>query len=219
MTTPGGGLKRKDPKALIAFTLQRGDRLAIVGPNGVGKSILLKVLRGEETADAGAVAWLQGNGAEAGFVDYNQTLATLDLNDTVSHAVNISQLAFFEARKKVERFLNLLRFSELDLGQRIGTLSGGQRARVALSLCLLSGAPVILLDEPTNHLDLTSTQMMERALYHFPGAVVLVSYDRFFIDKVATRLLIFNGPDRTQLFEGNWTLWQATLDKTALITE
>ena len=196
----------------LSFTIQRRDRLAIMGPNGIGKSTLLKVLCGDEVADTGTIAWLQGSGGQAddGYVDYNQTLAALDPTDTVNHAVNVSKLAFFEARKKVEKFLGLLRFSELDMRQRIGTLSGGQRARVALALCLLSGAPVILLDEPTNHLDLTSTQVMERALLHFPGAVVFVSHDRFFMDKVATRLLLFNGAGRTTFFEGNWTLWQAT---------
>ena len=74
---------------------------------------------------------------------------------------------------------------------RIGTLSGGQRARVAMAQCLLSGASVLVLDEPTNHLDMTSAQVMERALVRFPGAVVVVSHDRFFIDKVATRRVMF----------------------------
>ncbi|MCE7983687.1 MAG: ABC transporter ATP-binding protein [Caldilinea sp. CFX5] len=200
----------------LTFTLQRGKRLAIIGPNGSGKSTLLKLLRGDEQADAGAITWLQGSsggGDELAFVDYNHTLATLDPADTVEHALNVSKLAFFEQRKKVEKFLGLLRFAELEQRQRIGTLSGGQRARVALALCLLAGAPVILLDEPTNHLDLTSTQVMERALLHFPGAVILVSHDRFFIDKVANRLLIFAGAGNVKLFEGNWTLWQASLNR------
>ena len=201
----------------LALTIQRRDRLAVIGPNGSGKSTLLRVLCGDEVADTGTIAWLQGGSSgqpDASYVDYNQTLAALDPTDTVNHAVNISKLAFFEARKKVEKFLGLLRFSEMDMRQRIGTLSGGQRARVALALCLLSGAPVILLDEPTNHLDLTSTQVMERALLHFPGAVVFVSHDRFFIDKVATRLLLFRGAGRTTFFAGNWTLWQATTAET-----
>ena len=103
-----------------------------------------------------------------------------------------------------------MQFSEMDLKQRIGTLSGGQRARVALAQCLLSGAGAILLDEPTNHLDLTSTQVMERALIHFPGAVVVVSHDRFFIDKIATRLLVFEGAGRVGEIAGNWTIWQAS---------
>ena len=79
----------------------------------------------------------------------------------------------------------------MDLSKVIGNLSGGQQARVALAKCLLSGAAVIILDEPTNHLDLTSIQVMEQALIHFPGAVVTVSHDRFFIDKIATKMLTF----------------------------
>ena len=193
----------------VSFTLQKGDRLAIIGPNGVGKSTLLRLMRGDETPDDGRVVWPRG----VDFADYNQIFETLDLNDTVTHAVNVAPLAYFEARKIVNRFISLFQFSEMDLKQRIGTLSGGQRARVALALALLSGSPVILLDEPTNHLDLTSTQAMERALYNFPGAVVVISHDRFFIDKVATRLLIFDEAGETELFEGNWTLWQAGLDK------
>ncbi|MBX3010246.1 MAG: ABC-F family ATP-binding cassette domain-containing protein [Caldilineaceae bacterium] len=195
----------------LSFTLQRGDRLAIIGPNGSGKSTLLKLLRGDEQADVGSITWLQGSSGatdDPAFADYNQMLATLDPTDIVSHAVNVSKLAFFEQRKKVEKFLALLRFAELEQRQRIGTLSGGQQARVALALCLLSGAPVLLLDEPTNHLDLTSTQVMERALLHFPGAVIFISHDRFFLDKVATRLLIFDHVGGTQLFEGNWSMWQ-----------
>jgi ATP-binding cassette subfamily F protein 3 len=91
-----------------------------------------------------------------------------------------------------------LRFSELDLQQRIRSLSGGERARVALAQCLLSGAGVILLDEPTNHLDITSTQVMERALLHFPGGVVLVSHDRYFIDRTSDRTLSFGGDGTVQ---------------------
>ena len=99
--------------------------------------------------------------------------AELDLDDTVGHAVNAypDSLAFTATKKSVNRFLAMLQFSEADLQQKIGTLSGGQRARVAIAQCLLSGAAVIVLDEPTNHLDITSTQVMERALTHFPGAV------------------------------------------------
>jgi ATP-binding cassette subfamily F protein 3 len=86
----------------------------------------------------------------------------------------------------------MLQFSEMDLSKTIGSLSGGQMARVALAKCLLSGAAVIILDEPTNHLDLTSIQVMEQALIHFPGAVVTVSHDRFFIDKIGTKMLTFD---------------------------
>jgi ATP-binding cassette subfamily F protein 3 len=101
-------------------------------------------------------------------------------------------------------------FSETSLQQRIGTLSGGQKARVALARCLLSGVQVLILDEPTNHLDLASIQIMERALINFPGAVVAVSHDRFFIDKIATTLLAFEPNGKTRLVEGNWTTWQSS---------
>ena len=100
-------------------------------------------------------------------------------------------LALRATRKSVNRFLEMLRFSKLDLSTKVGNLSGGQRARVAIAQCLLSGATTLLLDEPTNHLDVTSAQVMERALMKFPGAVLVVSHDRYFIDAVATRTLTF----------------------------
>ncbi|QCB96812.1 ABC-F family ATP-binding cassette domain-containing protein [Arthrobacter sp. PAMC25564] len=184
--------KSYDEKALFTgldLEIRRGNRIAVLGSNGSGKSTLLRVLAGEEPADAGKVAWASGTAV----VSYNQVLDELDPDDTVTHAVNAmpGSLAFTATRKSVNRFLTMFQFSEADLKQRIGNLSGGQRARVAMAQCLLSGASVLLLDEPTNHLDLSSTQVMERALLHFPGAVVVVSHDRFFTEKVANRHLVF----------------------------
>ena len=123
--------------------------------------------------------------------------------------MNFEGLGHKAPRKQVNRFLELLQFSEMDLYQKIGTLSGGQKARVALALSF-SGALCVLLDEPTNHLDLKSTQVMERALANFPGAVVVISHDRFVLDKVATRLIVFGGPGSVGLIDGNWTTWSAT---------
>ena len=175
----------------LDLELRRGDRLAIVGPNGCGKSTLLGVLSGLVEPDSGRVRWRKG----ANPISYNDVLDHLDLNDTLSHAVNSmpNSLALAATRKSVNRFLALFQFSEMDLKQRLGDLSGGQRARVALIMCLLSGSPVILLDEPTNHLDLASAQVMERALLHFPGSLIVVSHDRFFLDKVATTTMTFLG--------------------------
>ena len=187
----------------LSFSVHRGDRIAIIGANGSGKTSLLRVLVEDEPADEGQVVWTKNTH----FAYYNQILAELDLNDTVTHAVNIADLAFLAPRKKINRFLSMMQFSEMDLTQRIGTLSGGQQARVALAKSLLSGASVLILDEPTNHLDVTSTQVMERALAHFPGAVIVVSHDRFFIDKIATRLLVFEGNGQVETFNGNWTIW------------
>ncbi len=193
--------------ANVSLHITKGDRVAIVGSNGCGKSTLLRLLTQREPPDAGEVDWASGQG----FADFNRVLTELDLNDTVTHTVNVEGVAYHAPRKQVNRFLNLLGFSEMDLTQKIGTLSGGQRARVALALCLLSGASVLILDEPTNHLDIQSTQIMERALEYFPGAVVVVSHDRFFIDKVATRMLVFTGNGAVRLFEGNWSMLEATL--------
>ncbi|QGQ99275.1 ABC transporter ATP-binding protein [Paenibacillus psychroresistens] len=172
----------------ISFDIQKEDRLVIVGPNGSGKSTLIKVLTGQEQPDSGEVIWEKG----VSYAYFNRMWDELDLKDTVSHAVNVFGLGLNAPRKKVNKFLSMLQFSENDLSKFIGNLSGGQKARVALAKCLLSGAAVIILDEPTNHLDLQSIQVMEQALIHFPGAVVTVSHDRFFIDKIATKLLTFD---------------------------
>ncbi|WP_213814263.1 ABC-F family ATP-binding cassette domain-containing protein [Glaciihabitans sp. dw_435] len=179
----------------LTFEIRRGNRIVVLGSNGSGKSTLLRVLTGEEKADHGEAAWASGTQV----ISYNTVLDELDLDDTVSHAVNAMQgsLALTATKKSVNRFLTMFQFSEADLKQKIGNLSGGQRARVAMAQCLLSGASVLLLDEPTNHLDMSSTQVMERALIHFPGAVVVVSHDRFFSEKIANRLLIF-GADASQ---------------------
>ncbi|MFD0672870.1 ABC-F family ATP-binding cassette domain-containing protein [Cohnella sp. GCM10027633] len=172
----------------VSFDIQKEDRLVIVGPNGSGKSTLIKALTGQEKPESGEIVWEKG----VDYAYFNRMWAELEPKDTVSHAVNTYGLGLDAPRKKVNKFLSMLQFSEADLSKQIGNLSGGQKARVALAKCLLSGAAVIVLDEPTNHLDLTSIQVMEQALIHFPGAVVTVSHDRFFIDKIGTKMLTFD---------------------------
>jgi ATP-binding cassette subfamily F protein 3 len=191
----------------VSFELRRKERLAVLGPNGCGKTTLLNVLTDNEQRDSGEIHWGVRNNVE--FAYYNKMLDELDLDDTVTHEVNTYRMALNAPRKVVNQFLTLMQFSEMDLRRKLSTFSGGQRARVALAKCLLSGAPVIVLDEPTNHLDVTSTQVMERALIHFPGAVVVVSHDRFFIDKVATRLLLFEPDGSASSVKGNWTRMHA----------
>lgn len=172
----------------VSFDIQKEDRLVIAGPNGSGKSTLIKTLTGAEKPESGEVIWEKG----VSYAYFNRMWEELDPKDTVSHAVNTYGLGLDAPRKKVAKFLSMLQFSEADLSKVIGNLSGGQKARVALAKCLLSGAAVIILDEPTNHLDLMSIQVMEQALIHFPGAVITVSHDRFFIDKIGTKMLTFD---------------------------
>jgi ATP-binding cassette subfamily F protein 3 len=199
----------------VNLTLSKGDRLAILGPNGCGKSTLLRIMTGDEDEDAGSVQWLStGTGLSFSGVSFNHILRDLDPNEMLSKTIGGTYgIVKDSMRKDVKEFLSMFQFSELDMRQKLGQLSGGQKARVALALCLLSGAGLLILDEPTNHLDLTSTQVMERALTHFPGAVVVVSHDRFFIDKVATRLLVFDNTPTPRQVEGNWTTMTAAAEK------
>jgi len=180
----------------LSFELRAGDRLLVLGSNGCGKSTLLNVLTGE-VPGKGLVKW-----PGKGFANFVKVWEEMDKEDTVSHIINVAPLAYKTQRKIVGRFLDMLQFSESDQAQKVGNLSGGQQARVALALCLLSGAHSIVLDEPTNHLDLPSIQVMEQALYHFPGAVLAVSHDRFFIEKVANRMLLFK-PDGSLSWDMN----------------
>jgi len=190
----------------VSFELFGGERMAVIGRNGCGKSTLIKTLTEELKPSSGKINW----GSGATMIYFNEILDELDENDTVTHNINIYGDAFGAPRKKVNKFLELFGFSEYTIADRIGNLSGGQKARVALAKCLLSGCNTIILDEPTNHLDITSIQSMECALVNYPGTVIFVSHDAFFIDKTATRILVYkNGTFEN--YAGNLSMYNANM--------
>ena len=200
----------------VSFTLKRSDRLVIVGRNGCGKTTLLDVLTGQLSPDRGRVDWRPG----VRFSDFTAVLESLDPKLRLLRCAMAAPAQFLEShemppQKHVVRFLRMLGFSELDLQLPVGSLSGGERARLALAWCLTSGPSVIVLDEPTNHLDMRSAQIMERALVKFPGAVLAVSHDRFFIDKVASALLVFEDDGRVVRYGGGWSSYQARLQRSS----
>ncbi|MFZ5534294.1 MAG: energy-dependent translational throttle protein EttA [Pseudomonadota bacterium] len=186
----------------LSFRLPPGGIVGIIGPNGAGKTTLFRILAGQETPDAGTVR--HGPTVELAYVD--QSRQSLDDNKTVweeiSDGQDILRVGTYEvvSRAYVGRF----NFKGTDQQKRIGELSGGERNRVHLAKVLKSGGNVLLLDEPTNDLDVETLRALEEALLTFPGCAVVISHDRWFLDRVATHILAFEGDSRVVWFEGNY---------------
>src|SRR3989440_5630123 len=168
-----------------AFTINAGERVAIVGPNGSGKTSLLKALLGELRPLKGRVK----SGPRVTMRYYDQHLADLDPNKTVLTEL---QDAFGLPEETLRTFLGRLLFSGDDAFKTIRSLSGGEKSRVALAKLMLDDAGLLLLDEPTNHLDIPAQEMLEEALQDFEGTILFVSHDRYFIDAIATRLWVID---------------------------
>lgn len=179
--------------------IERGDRIALLGPNGAGKSTLLRLIAGTEKPTDGCVELGEYNVIPAYF-EQNQAEA-LDLDKTVlvTIAEQVPQWKDVEVRNLLGRFL----FSDDTVFKRVGDLSGGEKARVALAKMMTKSANLLLLDEPTNHLDIPAKEMIEEALNNYEGTVVVVSHDRHFISKIATRIVEINEGSMT-LYPGNY---------------
>ena len=185
----------------VGFYIKRGERIGIIGANGTGKTTLMEVLLGRADADAGHIKW----GANLTLGYYDQKLDQFDPEETVFDEVAADREGVTE--KDVRDVLAMMLFKQDDADKQIKLLSGGERARVRLAQLLLDKPNVFLLDEPTNHLDVDSCTALEGTLAQFPGTVMCVSHDRYFLDKVATRLLIIENAGITD-FEGGYTAWQ-----------
>ncbi|MFI5181282.1 MAG: ABC-F family ATP-binding cassette domain-containing protein [Thermoanaerobaculia bacterium] len=186
----------------LTLLLRRGDRLALWGPNGCGKTTLLKTLARVLPPLAGSLRW--GVGVLAGY--YDQEMGDLPPGARVLDVV--SDLDPTLTDNEARDFLALFDFRGDEIEQRLSTLSGGERGRLSLARIVFGGANLLLLDEPTNHLDLDARERLEEALLEFEGAIVFVSHDRWFVDRIATRILEIGGPSgarEIEDFEGNYS--------------
>ena len=186
----------------LSFSLPRGGIVGIIGPNGAGKTTLFRILTGAEKPDAGEIRL--GPATKLAYVD--QSRQALDDKKTVfqeiSGGLDMIKVGSYEtpSRGYVGRF----NFKGTQQQQLIGDLSGGERNRVHLAKVLKSGGNVLLLDEPTNDLDIETLRALEDALLAFPGCAVVISHDRWFLDRIATHILAFEGDSQVVWFEGNY---------------
>jgi ATP-binding cassette subfamily F protein 3 len=195
---PGGSAGLR--VAVADTIIRRGDRIGLLGPNGAGKTTLLRTLVGQIPLLDGAARL--GHNVEIGY--YAQTHEGLRLEATLVDEIRqVSHLSEDGARSYLGRFL----FSGDDAFKRVGSLSGGERSRLALAKLTLQGANFLVLDEPTNHLDLPARQVLEEILSQYDGTLIFVSHDRYFVDALATRLWVLQGGSVT-IFEGNYTRYR-----------
>lgn len=191
----------------MSFTLPAGGIVGVIGPNGAGKTTLFKMITGLEQPDSGAIKI--GDTVKYAYVDQDRDTLEPEKSiwELISNGMDIIKLGNREvnSRAYVARF----NFSGTDQQKKIKTLSGGERNRVHLACLLKDGANVLLLDEPTNDLDVNTMRALEDALEHFGGCVVVISHDRWFLDRIATHILAFEGDSNVVWFEGNYSDYEA----------
>ena len=190
----------------LTFKLPPGGIVGVIGPNGAGKSTLFKILTQQETPDDGAIRL--GETVQLSYVDQHRD--ALDPNKTVweeiSGGLDIMKVGTREIPSRA--YVGSFNFKGGDQQKKVGLLSGGERNRVHLAKTLASGGNVILLDEPTNDLDVETLQALESALEDFPGCAVVISHDRWFLDRLATHILAFEGDSHVEWFEGNFEAYE-----------
>ena len=186
----------------LSFTLPPGGIVGVIGPNGAGKSTLFKLITGVEQPDSGRVDI--GPTVKLGFVD--QSRDALDPNHNVWEEVSGGNDRFYFGKTEVNTraYVGAFNFKGGDQQKKVGQLSGGERNRVHMAKMLAAGGNVLLLDEPTNDLDVETLRALEEALENFAGCAVVISHDRFFLDRLATHILAFEGDSHVEWFEGNF---------------
>jgi sulfate-transporting ATPase len=191
----------------LSFELPPGGIVGVIGPNGAGKTTLLKLIVGQEQADAGA--FKVGETVKLGYID--QLRDTLRADKTVWEEISDGEDILTLGARKINSRAYVASFNFLgsDQQKQVGALSGGERNRVHLAKMLKTGANVLLLDEPTNDLDVNTLRALEEALFEFAGCAVIVSHDRWFLDRVATHVLAFEGESQVVWFNGNFSDYEA----------
>ena len=186
----------------LSFSLPPAGIVGVIGPNGAGKTTLFRMIAGEETPDAGSLK--VGDTVQLAYVD--QSRGALDPVNTVWKEISGGHDVIELGKKEINsrQYVSQFNFRGTDQQKRVGDLSGGERNRVHLAKLLRSGGNVLLLDEPTNDLDVDTLRALEDALLDFAGCAVVITHDRWFLDRVATHILAFEGESQTTWFEGTW---------------
>jgi energy-dependent translational throttle protein EttA len=190
----------------LEFSLPRGGIVGVIGPNGAGKTTLFRLITGQEKADAGD--FRVGETVKLGYVDQSRDSLNADktIFDEITDGHDIVQLGKREMNSRA--YVSRFNFSGADQQKKVGGLSGGERNRVHLAKMLKSGANVLLLDEPTNDLDVNTMRALEEALENFAGCAVVISHDRWFLDRIATHILAFEGDSKVVYFDGNYSEYE-----------
>jgi sulfate-transporting ATPase len=191
----------------LAFTLPRGGIVGVIGPNGAGKTTLFRMITGQEKPDAGTLKI--GDTVQIGYVD--QSRDSLDSDKSVWEEIGggSEELTLGKRTVPSRAYASWFNFKGRDQQRKVGALSGGERNRLHLAKLLRKGSNLLLLDEPTNDLDVDTLRALEDALVEFAGCVVVISHDRWFLDRIATHMLAFEGDSRVVWFEGNYQDYEA----------
>ena len=186
----------------LTFKLPPGGIVGVIGPNGAGKTTLFRMITGQEKPDTGTIAI--GESVQRGYVD--QSRDSLDPNKNVWEEISGGNEVIYLGKREINSraYCSNFNFKGGDQQKKVGSLSGGERNRVHLAKMLKSGANLLLLDEPTNDLDVETLRALEEALEDFAGCAVIISHDRFFLDRIATHMLAFEGDSHVEWFEGNF---------------
>ncbi|MBT5263701.1 MAG: ATP-binding cassette domain-containing protein, partial [Rhodospirillaceae bacterium] len=186
--------------------LPPGGIVGVIGPNGAGKTTLFRMITDQEKADNGS--FKVGDTVALGYVD--QSRDTLASDKTVWEEISEGADEIDLGRRKIQSraYVGQFNFRGADQQKKVGQLSGGERNRVHLAKMLKSGANLILLDEPTNDLDIDTLRALEEALLEFPGCAVVITHDRWFLDRIATHILAFEGDSHVEWFEGNYQAYE-----------